>query len=353
MEELRLAVGKLKKKTTKKKTSKKTVKKTNSKEYVYSQDSIARSALEVYKTKDKNIETPSKNEEKEGFVLHNGTITEIAYFDELVSTSFEHDYEDISSSGSVSFVEVDGTRFYKGTKVLLKKEQNPKKWSDMDNVLLGFITEQTFTEDGVDIKIAGSTKLLDAEKQFTFKNTKISKILKEMVESAGLKINIDTTGLKDKKVDYTNVSSSSSSSNNASSNSVPQSIQELADSIAGSETDEYKKFEKAHNWGLENITYSSYECSQQSRDPEKCYKARSHLNCGDTSILMCAIYTALGLENYIIHGDYHFWNIVVINGKKYASDCSGNHKINQVWSTSQHPNSPFKGSKVKGYKICT
>lgn len=347
-----MAVGKITKKTTKKKTSKKTVKKTSSKEYVYSQDSLTRSGIEVYKTKDKNIEKTSKDEEKEGFVLHNGTITETAYFDDLVSTSFEHDYEDISSSGSVSFVEVDGTRFYKGTKVLLKKEYEPKQWSDLKNVLLGFITEQTFTEDGVDIKISGATKLLDAEKQFTFKKTKISKILKEMVKASGLKINIDTTGLKDKKVDYTNVSSSSSGDSN-SSYAVSQSIQKLADGIAGSETDEYKKFEKGHNWGVKNTHYREYECSQNDNDPDKCYKNRGHLNCGDTAILMCAIYNAMGLEAWIIHGDYHFWVIVKINGKKYASDCSGSHKINEVWSTSGHPNSPFKGSKVKGYNLCS
>lgn len=335
-----------------KKTKKKTAKKTTSKEPVYSQDSLARSGVEVYKTKDKNVEKTSKDDEKEGFVLHNGTITEIAYFDDLVDTSFEHDYEDISSSGSVSFTEIDETRFYKGTKILLKKGYNAKKWDDLQDVLLGFITEQRFDEDGVDIKISGATKLLDAEKQFTFKNTKISKILKEMVKSSGLKIKIDTTGLKDKKVDYTNVSSSSSGDSN-SSYAVSESIQKLADNIVGSETDEYKKFEKGHNWGVNNTHYSGYECSQNDNDPDKCYKNRGHLNCGDTAILMAAIYAAMGLDAWIIHGDYHFWNIVKINGTKYASDCSGHHKINEVWSTSGHPNTPFKGKKVEGYKICS
>ena len=109
-----------------------------------SQDSGSHSGVEIYKTKDKNIEKTSKDEEKEGFVLQNGTITEKAYYDELVSNSFEHDYEDISSNGSVSFVSVDEKRFYKGKKILLKKGYNAHEWKDLDNCLMGFITEQSY-----------------------------------------------------------------------------------------------------------------------------------------------------------------------------------------------------------------
>ena len=46
------------------------------------------------------------------------------------------------------------------------------------------------------------TKLLDQEKKFSFKQTKRSKILKEMIEAAGLKAKIDVTGLKDDVIDY-------------------------------------------------------------------------------------------------------------------------------------------------------
>lgn len=336
----------------KKKTSNKTKTPSKKSPVTISQGAGSHSGVEIYKTKDKNIEKTSKDEEKEGFVLQNGTITEKAFYDDLVSTSFEHDYEDISSNGSVSFVSVDEKRFYKGKKILLKKGYNAHEWKDLKNCLLGFITEQSFSEGGVDVKIAGMSKLLDQEKQFTFKKTKISKILKEMVKSAGLKIKIDTTGLKDSKVDYTNVSSSGGSSGSSGTGSA--TIMGLAEEIAGDETDDYKKFEKAHNWGCKNIKYSKYECSHQDNDPDKCLKNKEHLNCGDTAILMWAIYTAMGLDAYIIHGDYHFWVIVTINGKKYCSDCSGNrgHPIGEVWSTSEHPNSPFKGSKVNAKAIC-
>ena len=315
-----------------------------------SQDTLARSGLEVYKTKDTNVEKTSKDEEKEGFSLHNGSIKEIYYIDEMISNSFEHDYEDISSNGSINMFEVDDTRFYKGVRVLLKKAHNPKKWDDLKNCLMGFITEQTYSEDGVDLKIAGMTKLLEQEKQFSFKKTKRSKVLKEIVEASGLKCKIDTTGLKDEVINYTNVSSSGGSSSGMGTGSA--NIMALAEEIVGNETDDYKKFEKGHNWGVSNITYSNYDCSHHNCDPDKCYENRSHLNCGDTAVLMNAIYTAMGLDSYIIHGNYHFWVIVTINGKKYASDCSGNHQINEVWSTGAHPNSPFKGSKANPKAIC-
>ena len=316
-----------------------------------SQDTLVRSGLEVYKTTDNNVETVSEKTEKEGFVLHNGAIKEVFYTDEMKDNSFEHDYEDISSNGSITLVEIDDTRFYKGTKILLKKAHNPKKWDGLKNCFMGFITEQTYSEDGVDLKIAGMTKLLEQEKQFSFTKTKRSKILKAIVEASGLKCKINTTGLKDEVIDYTNVSSSGDGGN---SGSVSEDISALANEIVGDETDEYKKFEKAHEWGRKNIKYSTYECSKHDNDPDKCLKNKDKgLNCGDTSILMNAIYTALGLTCHITHGDYHFWNIVTIDGKKYCSDCSGNHDIGEVWSNSSHHNTPLGGSKVKGNNICS
>ena len=168
------------------------------------------------------------------------------------------------------------------------------------------------------------------------------------MKAAGLKIKIDTTGLKDSKVDYTNVSSSG---DNESSSNVSTDIQSLSNEIVGSETDEYKKFEKLHDWGCKKIKYSRYDCSNHNNDPDECLKNKTHLNCGDTSILMKALYDAQNIKNHITHGNNHFWNIVTINGKKYCSDCSGNngHPIGEVWGN----NTPLGGSKVKGYNLCS
>ena len=67
---------------------------------------LAKSGLEIYETQDTNIEQTNEEEEKEGFVLHNGKITEIAYYDNLMENSFEQDYEDIVIVSDEELVEI-------------------------------------------------------------------------------------------------------------------------------------------------------------------------------------------------------------------------------------------------------
>lgn len=308
-------------KTTKKKTSNKTTKKKETKKspITISQDGLSHSGVEIYKTKDKNIEKTSKNEDKEGFVLQNGNITEIAYFDEVVSDSFEHDYEDISSNGSVSFVEVDETRFYKGKKILLKKGYDPKKWDNLNNVLMGFITEQDISEDDVSLKIAGMTKLLDQEKQFTYKKTKISKILKDIVEAAGLKCKIDTAGLKDSKIDYTNVSSSG---NADSSSTGSASIDEAVETVIANETTPLGKA-KAIDKAFKNHVYYKYYWNCHFSDIEKAWND-AHLNCADGANVLCAMFIAGGLNAVIVHTTGHYIIKVTVDGKTYYTDNAAN-----------------------------
>ena len=292
------------------------------------QDSFACSGIEVYKTKDTNIDEETNNEtqEKEGFVLHNGAITEVAYLDEMFSNSFEYDYEDISSGGSVSLPEVDDTRFYKGTKILLKKAWNPKSWEDLKDCLLGFITEQSYNEEGVQLKIAGMSKLLEQEKQFNFTKTKRSKILRQIIESSGLKAKIDTKGLKDDVIDYTNVSTSSSTSSGSGDADLDKWVQETI----GNETDDLKKAEKIHNGLCNALTYTGYTCSRYSTVSE-CWKSKK-LNCADSSKVANAACKSAGLNSQIVHGPNHFWTIVTINGKEFAIDpTSKSRSFNSVW----------------------
>lgn len=309
------------------------------------QDSQARSGIEIYKTKDSNIETVSDEEDKEGFVLHNGTITEIAYFDEMFDNSFEYDYGDISSGGSISLPEVDETKFYKGQKILLKKAWNPKKWEDLKDCLLGFITEQSYNEDGVELKISGMSKLLEQEKEFSFTKTKRSVILKHIIESAGLKANINTKGLKDEKIDYTNVSSSSGGSETNGSAEISSFVQ----GAIGNETDDYKKMELINKKIASTVIYSNYECTHCST-PEEALKKKK-LNCGDTSLLECACMKSANLNAEVVHGDYHFWTVVTIKGKEYACDATNSKGIGYVWIRSSGHSEKVSGGGPY-YKKC-
>ncbi len=300
------------------------------------QDSQARSGIEIYKTKDSNIENVSDEEDKEGFVLHNGTITEITYFDEMFSNNFEYDYGDISNGGSISLPEVDETKFYKGQKILLKKAWNPKKWDDLKDCLLGFITEQSYNEEGVELKISGMSKLLEQEKEFSFTKTKRSVILKHMIESAGLKANISTKGLKDEKIDYTNVSSSSSGGSNSS-----EQVNSLVQRAIGNETDDYKKMELINKEVNKVLTYKGYSCSQCDTPEEVLEKKK--VNCADTSLLECACMKAANLDATVVHGCNHFWTVVTINGKEYACDATNSKGIGYVWNCNSRQSEKVSG----------
>lgn len=196
---------------------------------------IPRNLLEVYKTDEENFtpytpnmdstntddeeetteedETTSteETEDKEGFTLHQGKILETYYYGGFFDVECESDYEDINNSGSISLPSVDKNRFYKGVRVLLRKGwENIGEHIDplkLDEVLLGFITEQTYNEDSVELKLSGMTKLLEQEYKFNFTQKKISEILEEMIKTAGLVPRVDPAGLDDMVIDYTNISS--------------------------------------------------------------------------------------------------------------------------------------------------
>ena len=317
----------------------------------YVQDSLALSGLEVYKTKelaevtedskdkskdkkdnskedsDKNSNNTSNNSKQkndDGYTLLNGEIIGISFYNELVNNSFEYDYEDIDNNGSLTLVKVDDSKFYKGKKVCLKKAwQTPKKnlvWDDLKSCLMGFITDQTYTEDGVDIKLSGMSKLLEKEELFSFNDTKISEVLKEMIESAGLKANIDVTGLKDEKISYTNISKSGSGTLGGQG----KNIDELVSGWVGSETDELAKAKLVHN-GLKSygIRYAYY-LNSKYHTPDNCLKhAQSPgLNCGDTSILTVSCMKSAGLNAYTVLrcDSAHFFTVIEIGGTKYYSD---------------------------------
>lgn len=308
------------------------------------------------KEEKKEEETPTTDSEDvtNNFKLDKGEINHIDFIGEIYTDGYEEDYADISCNASVS-VPIDYLNyFYKGRRMALKKGLMKDKlnWDDMSSVVDGFCTELTYSKDKVDVKIMGMNRLLDEEGIFKFKKTKRSEIVKQIIEKAGLIPKIDITGLKDDVINFTSGSEEKKSSSSKADPNASADIQEIVNSVCGDATSDMSKFKKLHKWGRDNITYAGYECAKYGPDPDKCLKNKGHLNCGDTAILMYAIYTAAGLDCYIIHGDYHFWNIVTIDGTKYASDCTGTRSINEVWSGNGHHNTPFGGSKANPKAIC-
>ncbi len=310
---------------------------------------LSRSGLEVYKTTDeinnsndsdnkkdskkttdtnkskttdtnKSTTNTSDDSENEGYVLQNGNITEISYYDGMYENEFEYDYEDISANGSVTFPYINKYKFYKGKKVCLKKAYDPKKWDDLKTVLLGFITEQTYSNDQVELEISGMTKLLDKKEKFDFKQMKRSEIVRSIIEAAGLTAYIDIGDLKDEVIDYTNISSSGSDV----AGGQGEEIDSLVEQWVGGETNELEKAKKVHEGLKEYGIRYAYYFNSRYHTPQNCLKHANKpgLNCGDTAILTTACMKSAGLNAYIVlRCDHeHFFTVIKIDGTKYYSD---------------------------------
>jgi hypothetical protein len=291
------------------------------------------SGFEVYETvNNPEFKTSSASDDK--FVALNGKTKEIAYYDGMLKNSFDEDYDGISNTGSVSFTEIDSSRFYKGKKVCLKKANHTGKtleWDDLESCLLGFISEITFTVDGVDVKLVGMSKLLEQEKEFSFTKTKRSKILKEIIETAGLKADIVLDGLKDDVISYTNVSSSGGGSNNYN---ITGEIADVAHQICEGLTTEYDKAYAIWKYCHDNFKYVGY--SGSLRGAEGCFKKKGG-NCCDHANVVVKMLRAENIKAAYKHssgcygGKGHVWACAYCEGKWYDIDASVKSRgFNQV-----------------------
>lgn len=106
-------------------------------------------------------------------------------------------------------------------------------------------------------------------------------------------------------------------------------IDNLVKKIIGKETNQLKKAKLIHNWLIRNVSYKYYSCSKYNT-AEEAYNNRGHLNCADTARLTRAMMSSAGLDAYVVHGPNHFWTVIKISGKEYASDATSKKR---KWNT--------------------
>ena len=300
--------------------------------------SISKAGIEIYSTEAAPKTSTTSATEGTSFPLQTGEINGVIYLGELYSDNFESDYTDISSNSTVS-VPIDYLKYFqKGNRIALKKgnQNNDKfKWEDMGTAITGFITDVSYNKEKVDVKISGMDKLLDQEAKFSFKKTKRSKIIQKIIEASGLKAKVNVSGLKDDVTDFTNISESSDkSSSSTATGGEGEDIDSKVQEIIGSETDDYKKMVLIHEWLRKNNNYDYYSCSHKD-SASACLKSLRN-NCADTARLTRAMMSSAGLDAQVVHYyapvNGHFWTVITINGKEYASDATSHQrKINQVW----------------------
>ena len=111
-------------------------------------------------------------------------------------------------------------------------------------------------------------------------------------------------------------------------------IDDLVANICKNITDDLEKCKAVHQWLKENVRYAYYECTKYST-VESCYNHRGELNCADTARLTRAMMSSAGLNAWVVHrssNNGHFWTLIKINGKIYASDQTGSGSdFNTIW----------------------
>ena len=159
----------------------------------------------------------------------------------------------------------------------------------------------------------------------------------------------------------------SSTGNSTLKGGQGDTIDNLVKQICGNITGELERCKAIHEWLRKNVIYSLYNCCKYScgGNPTKAYENRNHLNCADTAVLTCSMMLSAGLNAYIVHRTYdggHFWCIIEINGKKYASDQTGRESagmsgssFNTVWKRSGRTSVSDGGAyshKESGFNTC-
>lgn len=315
------------------------------------------------------------SEDRTGFILHQGEIIETHTYDTIFSTSWNSDYEGMSSDGSISipFHKDDLQYIYKGVRCLLKT----KRFNYNDDTVeiddsegwLCFITDVNINGDKLELSLSGYEKLLEQENILSFTGLRRSVILGEVIRMAGLEPVIDTDGLPDEVINWS--TEKQTKSDESSGGNIEQST-ELNDTMDSNllsaehkitanmktgfipENMESKtKFLKAI--GKTGTNYAEYvkDCKTicdvvkklrakmkysgyancKWKDAEDCFNHINAMNCADSAKLMKCCMDVCGFPCAILHGNHHYFNVVQKDGKWYTVDLCFKSTIGQAGST--------------------
>ena len=295
-------------------------------------------------------------EPENNFVLQNGETKIIDYVGELFSDTFEMDYKDISSNASISVPTKYYKLFYKGKKLALKKGWGSINWNkDNGTALLGFITELSWNKEKIDIKISGMEILMDASAEFEFTQTKRSVIVKEIIETSGLKAKVNVKGLVDDVIDFKTTSSNDEGGSGESTGSA--TIDEAVENAIRGITDPLAKAKAIDKAFKSHVIYDLYWNCDYPNDLDAAWKDGT-LNCADGANILCAMFLKAGLSAVIIHvpeeyseGYGHYIVKVTINGKDYFTDnaaTSGNHTSRPFGEVFGQPIGSEVGTRISG-----
>ena len=287
-------------------------------------------------TDKEDTEESTDEDEEKPFDWQLGEILEEYFYGVLTGLDFESDYTDISSSVSISMPFItDGKRFFKGVQgQILAEYFNTDKTiteEDIPSINKIFINDLTFKEEGTSLECKGFDILLDEKYEFDFHQMKRSKILEEMIKTAGLKAEVDPTGLIDDVIDYTNVSKSDSGSG---ADSDSKDLNELVKNAIKGKSGKREKAEAVHNALRDSCIKYRYYTDFQYSSVKDCFDHRQDpgLNCGDTSQLTVGAMKIAGLNAE---------TLLTFDSAHYITRIEGQWFSDLVWSEGQCSQRPF------------
>lgn len=314
--------------------------------------SIQRAGIEVYETDEQNFKpyvSPSNakasdnlksadvdNEESEessdseytgasAFTLHQGEILNTFYYTDLISLNFESDYKDMTSSATFARNELNLKQFFKGIRVqLLTEWEEPDKeleWTDLLSAETGFITEQTFKPEGVEVKVSGYETLLEQKMAFEFKSMPRADILAEIIKSAGMNPIINVKGLDNDVTDFTNEITRKVSGTVSNKAIGPSSgnIAEIAQAVCKGKSSDMDKAQAIHTYIRNHVNYPEPNYYNHKKCPTEVLRSGLS-NCCDRARLGHEMANAVGLVNRGVHGHGHVWIQYKISGQWVNSD---------------------------------
>ena len=259
------------------------------------------------------------------YTLHQGEILNTLYYTNLNSMDFESDYKEMTNEATFTKQELDLKQFYKGVRLkLLSEWEQPFKsieWTDLNECLLGFITEQTFEEEETEVKVSGMTFLLEQTLEFKFTQMPRAEIIAEILKSAGLNPIINVDGLDNDVIDFTNENSSNTAStgSNTPIGESSGNIAQLAQQVCKGKTTDLAKAQAIHSYIANNIKYPEPNYEDHHKCPTEVVRS-GYSNCCDRARLGHEMANAVGLYNRGVHGPGHVWIQYKIGGRWVDSD---------------------------------
>ena len=222
----------------------------------------------------------------------------------------------------------------------------------LEHSLLGWITEESFTQDGIELTLNDYGKLLEEKDKLTYENMYRSQILEEVIKTAGLIPVVNFTDLQDDVISWTSVSSGDDEEDNLSTSKtfsdcspildmtnnlgckvgsygqMPSNITSEMYAKIGKKGTNYANAVKGCKSAQEvwrkcknGLKYCGYECTR-----DKCAniswnnRGSPGLNCGDSARLLKCCMDVCGIPCIMIHCPGHFYNAVKYNGKWVTAD---------------------------------